>query len=195
MTADLRRWLLTVRQRRAELRLMEALGPMGEPARWPTRVRQRQPKPVPRGRWSRERRGEVIDDARQSGIEWSDAGLGLSRTHECPAATVCGHARVHVGVLGWNDLGTTRLIVFASVSDAADTRSRKVLLPPALARRLRGVLRGAGLVPDLVRSAKGGTSLGGRVSFSREVRSVLAATRASARVMQCLLRALGAAGS
>jgi hypothetical protein len=194
-SVDLRRWLRGERQRLAELGFLRELGAVGERACWPTRAPTSRPAPVPFARWARADWARVIREVRAAGIPWDNAGISISRSAVYPARVSARGLRISVGLVGWDDtVDGKRLLVWASVADATDGRDQEVLLPPRLVRDLRRVLHHAGFEADRVRSSRNGKLRTGRVNFSKDMATEIAAAQELPRVLEALKKVGSALG-
>lgn len=184
---DLRRWLRTASERRRELQLLARLGPTGAVTHWPSRIAISRPAPIKRGRWSRAQWARVVDEVRESPVDWDDIGIGFSRSTTRLAPTASGSVTISVGLLNWWSARRGKTLhVIASVIDPAEVRKTSEV-PPRVARLFRRVLRENGFKHDGARSGRDGKVDRRRIGFDKRLTSEVRAVRACERIYEALL--------
>ncbi len=163
------RALTSARARTAELAFLRTLGEKGTIARWP--VRALEPKRhvrVARNSWA-----PTIAAVRASGIAWTDASVGFTRS--APLSTKNGPSEVHLRVSALVlELSPSRMVQ-VSVT-LFDPKRNRAEVPTTLMHRLRRDLRRAGYRFTGVKGA-GGVRIAGRLYADKMMSSATQAAR------------------
>jgi hypothetical protein len=175
---DFRRALTNARARSAELAFLRALGESGDPARWPLRalVPRRDVRVAPNS-WTR-----TIEAVRSSGIAWTDASIGFTRSS--PLSTKSGPSELQLRVSALVLPRPSRTIQ-VSVG-LFDPKRNSAEVPAPLMLSLHRALRRGGYRFSRM-MGPGGVRVAGRLAAERTMSNATAVARECEQIFERLV--------